>query len=339
MPPEDDAPPDESPDQGDLTSGDVSGSIHDIIARAIADAEAPSDSEDGPAEAGELSEDDAADSDETVEDPDEEPQADEQSEQEPPVAPEPQPEPPPDDTRDAEIQRLKDLVTSSQETVTKLTEVLTKQGLSVAQARPQQPRVSEAALQLALFGRSDEEDAWKALPAQERAEATRLAREHFARETRNALDPKARYQEIQQVVLEDVARLLAPVLQDYERRTAEDAFREVVGDLKDPGDKKRLAEIYRALPGSKATIAEQQASLKLAAQSLSVEKQKSQLERDQQKVDARKRQQQVVSQSKNKGTSAGRRSIGANNRERPKLRPGQNLADYAAQLENFELGG
>jgi hypothetical protein len=343
---DDDNPSAETADQGDLTSESSSGSIHDIIARAIADAEAPSDGEDGPSAEdaeGELSEisDDEADQDENLEDPEQDAQADDESEQEPPAETPAPEQPKTEDPRDLEIQRLKDLVTSSQETVTKLTEVLTQQGLTVAQAKPdaRSNKISDTAIRLALYGNPNEEDAWKALPAHERAEATRLAQEHMLRESRYVQDPTARYQDVRPAVLQDVYQLLEPVIKDYYKRQADDAFREAAGAVTDPADKKRLAEIYKTIPGAKANLAEQREALKLAAAQLTIEKQKSELERDRQKVDAKKRQQQAIAQSKNKGTSGGRRSAVGQNKERPRLKPGEDLAAYAERLQSFELGG
>lgn len=321
----------EIPEEG-LTNEPESVSINDIITRAIEAAgnDAPAEVEDGPADdesAGELPNETepAADSDE--------PQADE------PVAADTQPASPDEEEAKPEVESLRDLALTSQESVNKLLEIHAKdlaerQKPKVAEV----PRVSEEALHLALHGRPEDEEAWKALPANVRAAATKAAREHLARETRAALDPKARYQEIRQAVLDDLASLVQPLVEDLHRRKAEDVYREIAGSV-EPGDKKRLAEIYQAVPGAKSTIEQQREALKLATLKLEVEKQTAALAKDRQKIDAKKRDRAAVDAAKNKGTNAGRRVPAGGNqtRERPKLKSPADV--FGDEFQQYIMGG
>lgn len=311
MPPEDetttDAPETSEIDDGDLTSDQESGNISDILVEALeADEEAPDESQDGPAEdAGELSTDETAAPDES-------------------------------DPRDLEIQRLKELVTSSQDSITKLTEILTKKGLQDVEPKVEPaPRVSEEALHLALYGQSGDEGAWKALPAHERQEATRLAREHFAREAKFARDPRARYEDLKKPVMDDVLKLIEPLVSDYFQRQAEAAQREFAGDVTDPADRKRLSEIYQSVPGAKGGLKEQRDALKIAKALFDVEKQKAEVARDKQKVDAKKRDLKAVDKAKNKSTSGGRRSANAQPNQRPKYLDSDTPESYSRKLQAF----
>lgn len=335
-------------ESGDLTTAD-NFDINDVIdrARQAAEAEQPddaslSDPADGPEsddDPGELTADDGIDAEveseieQDAEAPDEEPQPEPDAEGDKPEEPTKDAPPAQPDPRDAEIDRLKDLVAQSQQIVSLLVEQQTQRAtLPTAPAAPKH-QVPEEAVKLALFGGDD--DAWKALPAQTRSEAQKIARTYAEREARAALDPSARFAEIQDQVNLAVADLVKPLMQDFYDRQAKSTFEAVAGDLKDPNDRRRLAEVYQTLPGSHSrSWDEQRAALETAAKLVQIERQTATLKTEEQRIQAKQRQQQAnrATRLKDSGGGGGRRSAPTNDSP-GRSREGETLLDYAARIK------
>jgi hypothetical protein len=331
------------PSEG-LTS-DGNFDMLDYIDRAIAAAaETPDDTSlgdtaDGPVsddETGELPADNGADAEETeTEAPDE--GAEDVAPTEAPVEEKPAEQaPPPPDPREAEIAALKDLVAQSQQAIRDL--VAARQ--QPATAPTHSSKVSEEAVRLALFGGQEGAEQWKALNPQERAEAERVAREYFKREAKVAVNPAARFEEIRELVLSEVAQAFGPLVQDFYDRQAAETFKSVAGDIKDPADRKRLQELYAQSPGSTGnSLREQKAALELAKQRLDIERQKKQLEAKEQKLLAKDRQETANRNTRLGGKSAPvRRPDGASNK-RPEWKDGENMLDFFNKAMAMESAG
>lgn len=202
---------------------------------------------------------------------------------------------------------------------------------------PPQPKKEDLPLevvQAALFGGSD---AWQGMDEVTKRKAQKVASDYAARESRYALDPAARYEEIRDVVLSDVAAALKPVIQDYHDRQAKASINEVVGSDLGEQDKGRLAEIFQALPGSRSgDWGVQKAALQAAAAQLRAEKQAESLAERERAVAAREKQQKANKRSaKRRGSNRG--STPPKPKQRPTLKSGDDLVSYYKRLQ--EMGG
>lgn len=113
------------------------------------------------------------------------------------------------------------------------------------------PEVSEDAVRLALFGGNEEQ--WKRIPESEKARALKIAEDYARREVKAALSPKARYEQIREQVLSEVAAFLDPVMSDFHQRRAAEIVQKHLDPIKDPTVRKRAEALFRENPGSAST--------------------------------------------------------------------------------------
>lgn len=210
-----------------------------------------------------------------------------------------------------------------------------------AQPQTQAPTASqqdksdfETALYLAQFGRTEQDSkTWESLPARVRKDATEFA-EHRARmETRYTINPELRFQnEIAPFVERMVQERLAPLVQEYQARRANEIVAPLKEKLKDPADKERVRVLLEGIPGSRsADWRDQEAALKLAVEKLELEKKLADLEKRSQGVRAKEAQQEANKRARKRGTRGGRRGS-TNKTPPPSMKPGEDMEDYYTRL-------
>lgn len=328
----------------DLTS-ESNFDINDIIAQAIAaEAEEPvdtslDDAADGPEsheDPGELTAENSDGTEETESDQTEAPVEEPSGDAEPAKpAVETPPAPVAPDPHKAEIERLTGLVAQSQQLIANLVARQTQP----AQPTAKTPSVSEEAVRLALFGGAEGSDAWKALSPQDRSAAEQVARDYFKREAKAAVNPAARFNEIEEQVLLKVSEIVGPLVQDFYDRQAAQTFQDVAGSIKDPAEKKRLQELYSLHPGSRGqTLNEQKTALEVAAQRLDIERQKKELEARELKLVAKQRDQ-VNRKPPSKANGTVRRSDAPKNKLPAWEGGASNMLDFATRLAAMESAG
>lgn len=115
---------------------------------------------------------------------------------------------------------------------------------------PPEESVPEQVMRLVLFGAT--EDQLKTVPPETLAKARKIAEGYAADEVRFALNPKARYEKVRDLVLQDMTQLLGPILQDYHTRQAQEAVNRHLNPLP-PKLQERAKAIFRGLPGASST--------------------------------------------------------------------------------------
>ena len=303
--------------------------------------------EDLPLEDQEEAEDDvdaqADDDQEPYQDPDEE---EEPEEDESDAEPEEEAEVEPERDELAELrQALEEQRKFNHQLVDKLKQhdSFLQEGQKQKQQQQQQPKQQpqrtleteqlEEGFRLQLFGSMEDRESYDALPPPVKKKAKEAVRRHSHEESLNILYPERRYEnQIRYFVQQDIQRALGGLTEDYHARRAKTAFAKYEDQVQSPDDRRRLLEIMPNIPGYESDDWKvQEKVLKLAVDQVLKERRMEGLAERERDLEIRESQ---IRNSKSKRSSPkgkrGRRRSQPKNR---KLSAGDDLVEFARQLE------
>jgi hypothetical protein len=194
----------------------------------------------------------------------------------------------------------------------------------------------QRALYLAMYGQGEQDKSeWESLPASIKRDAADYVKIHAQREVEYALNPAKRFQDqIAPAVEQLVRQALEPIVKERQDRQAREVLATYMENLKDEGDRKSFAQIYREIPGSDSSdLGVQEKVLKLAYEKLQWSKKEAQLAAREQNATAAERQQKAIKTARKRAARNGAGAPSAR-KKAPDLKDGESLFDYAQKLAN-----
>jgi len=201
------------------------------------------------------------------------------------------------------------------------------------QKRPLETEQLEEGFRLQLFGSMEDREVYEALPPPIKKKAKEAVRRHSHEETLNILYPERRYEsQIRYFVQQDIKKALGGLTEDYHARRAKKAFAQYEDQVKSPEDRKRLLEVMPTIPGYESDDWKtQETVLKLAVDQVTKERRLEGLaERER---DLEIRESQVRNSRSNRSSPKGKRGQRRSQPKQRKLSAGDDLVEFARQLE------